>query len=294
MKKVAFIVNPASGIKGKAFLGRYIERSFHHRTGWIKDIYHTKGPDDAYRAALHFKATQVDLVVAVGGDGTVNQVARALVHAAIPMGIIPTGSGNGLARHLGIPRSVPKAVDVILQQHVAAIDSGAINGQPFFCTAGIGFDANLANRFNRAPIRGFPSYIALSAWEYTHYRPEKYKIFTGDCILEREAFLITFANCSQWGNNVYIAPGASATDGLLDMVIWKSTSVVRIPFTAVRLLARNINHSKHIENFRGTSFSIERACEGPVHYDGEHALMGRELKVEAFPASLKMVMPCLY
>ena len=292
MKKVAFIVNPVSGVRGKARIERYLAHFFHHHTGWMVEIYHTKGPDDTYEAALRFKEEQVGLVVVVGGDGTVNQVARALVHGNVPMGIIPTGSGNGLARHLHIPHSISKAVEVLLQQYVVAIDSGAINGHPFFCTAGIGFEANLANRFNTVTVRGFHSYIALSAIECTRYHPEKYRIHIGDRVLEREAFLITFANCSQWGNNIYIAPEASATDGLLDMVVWKSTSLARIPFTAARLLAKNINRSKYIENFCGPSFKIEREREGAVQYDGEHLLMGKELHVEVFPASLKVVVPC--
>ncbi|MCL1973797.1 MAG: NAD(+)/NADH kinase [Bacteroidetes bacterium] len=294
MKKAAFIVNPISGTRGKVRPENYLERFFTHYTDWYIDIYYTKGAEDAYEAALRYKESKVDLVVAVGGDGTVNQVARALVFSTIPLGIIPTGSGNGLARHLRIPRSLPKAADVLLQQHIAVIDSGAINGRPFFCTAGVGFEASLANRFDAAPVRGFSSYIALSAMEYTHYHPEKYKIYVGDSMMEREAFLITFANCAQWGNNVYIAPGACATDGQLDMVIWNSTSVARIPFTAMRLLAKNIDHSKFIETFRGPLFKIQRMCDGYVQFDGEHVWMGRDLNVEVFPASLKVVAPCAF
>jgi len=291
MKKVAFILNPVSGIGGKSSLERYIERSFCQWSGWETEVYRTTGPNDAFYAALRYKEALFDLVVAVGGDGTVNQVACALVHSSTPMGIIPTGSGNGLARHLKIPLSIPKAMALLFGFHIVSIDSGTLSGRPFFCTAGIGFDASLASRFNAAPVRGLPSYLALSAMEYAHYHPQKYRIFARGQVFEREAFLITFANCAQWGNNIYIAPGASVTDGLLDMVIWKKTPVVEFPFTAVRLFMRNINHSDYIENIRGPRFCIERSQEGWAHVDGEHVQMGKELIVEVHPASLRVVTP---
>ena len=161
--------------------------------------------------------------------------------------------------------------------------------ESFFCTAGIGFDASLANRFNSAPVRGLPSYLALSAIEYVNYHPETYKIFAAGEVLERYSFLITFANCSQWGYNVYISPEASVTDGLLDMVIWKKAPTVLTPFIVMRLLTRNIDHSEYIENIRGASFKVERCNEGWVHVDGEHVQMGKVLEIEVHPASLKVI-----
>jgi len=294
MQKVAFIINPASGIGRKILLEKRLNRFFHAQNGWEATIYHTTCADDAFEAAQNYKEQQFDLVVAVGGDGTVNKVAHALVHSSVPMGIIPTGSGNGLARHLKIPLSVKKAIEVILKGKVTTIDSGEINGQPFFCTAGIGFDANLAHRFNRAPVRGFPSYLALSALEYIHYQPDRYSICIGDTKIEREAFLITFANCAQWGNNVYIAPDASATDGLLDMVIWKKSPIIDIPLIATRLIMKNIDHSHKIEIIKGAFFRIMRLYEGLVHFDGEPVQMGRELNVAVYPGSLQVVTPCSY
>jgi YegS/Rv2252/BmrU family lipid kinase len=289
MKKVAFIINPASGIGSKASLERHIAPFFKGQNGWSTEMVHTKEHQDALRAALCFKEEGFDLVVAVGGDGTVNQVASALVHSAIPMGIIPTGSGNGLARHLGIPLSVPRAVAMLQGNHVTTIDSGSLNGRPFFCTAGIGFDASLANRFNRATVRGFPSYMAMSALEYTRYQPEKYKIYVGAQLFECEAFLITFANCAQWGNNIYIAPEASVTDGLLDMVIWKKTPKTSTPFVAMHLITRSLDHSSHIEYLKGVSFRVERCQEGWAHVDGEDVQMGKELEVMVCPSSLQVV-----
>lgn len=289
MKRVAFIINPASGVGSKSSLRRSIARSFHSDSGWEVELFHTKSAGDAFDAAWRYKEESFDLIVAVGGDGTVNRVAQALIYSSVPMGIIPTGSGNGLARHLKIPLPLSKAIDVLLRGRITIIDSGSVNGQPFFCTAGIGFDANLANRFNTAPVRGFSSYVALSALEYVHYHPEKYQIQIEGASLEREAFLITFANCAQWGNNVYIAPEASASDGLLDMVIWKKTPVITIPFIAIRLLSKKIEHSDYFETIRGATFRIKRLQEGWAHVDGEDVQMGRELVVEVHPASLKVI-----
>jgi diacylglycerol kinase family enzyme len=208
------------------------------------------------------------------------------------MGIIPTGPAHGLARHLEIPLSISKAVTSLFCNHIISIDSGSLNGFPFFCTAGVGFDANLANRFNKAVTRGFPSYFALSAVEYIQHHSEKYKIHVDGKEFEREAFLITFANCSQWGYNICIAPDAVATDGLLDMVIWKKTPVVTFPFMAMRLMMNNIDNSQYIENIRNTSFLVERHHEGWAHVDGEQIQMGREVAVKVHPASLRVVTPC--
>ncbi|MCL2728198.1 MAG: YegS/Rv2252/BmrU family lipid kinase [Bacteroidales bacterium] len=294
MKKVAFIINPASGLRRRHSLERKLEYFFRQQNGWETVFYHTTCHNDAYNAALRYKEVLFDMVVAIGGDGTVNQVACALVHSSVTMGIIPTGSGNGLARHLKIPISVPKAIDALLHGNVAIIDSGMINGRSFFCTAGIGFDAHLAKRFNRALVRGFLTYITLSVLEFIRYRPQKYIIYAGEEVFEREAFLITFANAAQWGNNIYISPCANTSDGLLDLVVWKRASVMRIPFMAIRLLTKKINRSKYIENIRGASFRVERIGEGYVQYDGEHTIMGKELKIGIHPSSLRVVTPCSY
>jgi lipid kinase, YegS/Rv2252/BmrU family len=290
MQKIAFIVNPVSGIGGKASLLRQIQRMFSQEAGWEADVYQTTGSGDAYRAALAYKeAGDRVAVVAVGGDGTVNQVANALVHSGIPMGIIPTGSGNGLARHLKIPMAISKSLAVLQAFHTIDIDSGSLNGQAFFCTAGIGFEANVGNRFNTAPIRGLPSYMAISAMEYLQYHPESYKIYVGEQLLEPEAFLVTFANGAQWGNNVYIAPEADITDGLLDMVIWKRTPAVGMPIMAMRLLTRKIGKSVYIEHIRGGSFRVERKQEGWVQLDGESCKMGASLSIEVHTRSLKVI-----
>ena len=290
MQKIAFIVNPVSGTGGKTSLLRQIQQTFTPAAGWETDIYQTTGHGDAYRAALAYREQGgMTAVVAVGGDGTVNQVAKALVHSGIPMGILPTGSGNGLARHLNIPISVPKALAVLQAFHTMDIDSGSLNGEAFFCTAGIGFEANVGSRFNTAPIRGLPSYMAISAMEYLQYHPESYKIYVGEQLLEPEAFLVTFANGAQWGNNVFIAPDADITDGLLDMVIWKRTPAMGMPMMAVQLLTRKIGKSGHIEHIRGAAFRVERKQEGWVQMDGESCKMGASLSVEVHPRSLKVI-----
>ena len=291
MKRAAFIINPASGIGGKWPLERCIEHFFDQQSGWRSELYYTTGPNDAFTTALRYKEEPFDLVVAVGGDGTINQVASALVHSPVPLGIIPCGSGNGLARHLHIPFSIPKAVALLQRCHIESIDSGSINERSFFCTAGIGFDASLAHRFNNAHIRGFFSYAALSAATYVNYHPEKYIIETGEQLLEREAFLITFANCAQWGYNTYISPSASATDGLLNMVVWKKTPKVKFPFVAARLPMHNIDHSHYVETISGVRFCVERPNEGWVHVDGEHIQMGKKLVVEVHPSSLRVITP---
>ncbi|MDR2584854.1 MAG: diacylglycerol kinase family lipid kinase [Prevotellaceae bacterium] len=293
MKKVAFIINPFSGVGKKSSLVRRLEGIFHPQNGWLAVFHYTTGPNDAFETSLRYREELYDLVVAVGGDGTVNQVACALLHSPVPMGIIPAGSGNGLARHLHIPLSVTKAIEVLTQMNISTIDSGEINGQPFFCTAGVGFDASLANRFNKLSTRGFASYLIASVKEFVQYRAKKYTLTIDNQTFDYHAFLITFANCSQWGNNIMIAPSADEKDGLLDMVVWKNKSKFSILLTATRLLFRRIDRSSHIKNFCGTSFTLIREQEGWVHFDGEHTWMGKTIHIGSCPTALKMVTPCL-
>lgn len=291
MKRIAFIVNPISGTKDKERIVSYLQQMFVKGDGMDSLFYTTMYPGDATRAAKEFANIGYDIVVAIGGDGTVNEVARGLIHTDASLGIIPVGSGNGLARHFKIPLSYVNAAEVIMCGKSKLMDTGCINGEAFFCTAGLGFEAEIGDRFNKAKGRGLMTYVEVCAKEFVKYREEKYKITIGGNTFETDAFLITFANCSQWGNNVYIAPNADASDGMIDMVVWKKSPIVTMPMLAVDLFIRTINRSEFVDSFRTKEVKIERNSPGYIQFDGESAIMGTEINVSVLHNSIKIIVP---
>ncbi|MBR5857237.1 MAG: diacylglycerol kinase family lipid kinase [Bacteroidales bacterium] len=291
MKRIAFIINPISGTSQKKAVVEYLKLNFTASRGYEPLFYYTKGPGDAYTASLGFCRDNYDIVVAVGGDGTVNQVAKGLLHSNTKLGIIPMGSGNGLARHMKIPLSYYGAVGALLEGKYEVIDAGKINDEIFFCTAGLGFEAVIGDRFNTAGTRGLITYMEYCAKEYVKYVRESYKIEIGDASYDYKAFLITFANSAQWGNNVFIAPDASISDGMLDMVIWKRAPLVSMPIIAAGLILKKIQHSEYIDSFRTKSVRIKRSKPGLIQFDGESRMMGEDIEVSVIEHAVKVIVP---
>ncbi|MDP2816446.1 MAG: diacylglycerol kinase family protein, partial [Rectinemataceae bacterium] len=239
-------------------------------------------------------AAGIQKIVAVGGDGTVNEVASALIDTDAVMGILPKGSGNGLSRHLRIPMSIPRAIQLINRRRVTPIDYGLINGIPFFCTAGVGFDAHIGHHFSMLSSRGLTSYVKTTIKEFLSYKPQPYTLKIQDQTIEREAFLITAANASQWGNNAYIAPGASVQDGLLDIMVVSPFPKFLSPAYGLILFSRMIDKSHFVELFRVNELIIERELPGYVHYDGEPISMGNSLSITLKPGGLNIFVPLFY
>ncbi len=214
----------------------------------------------------------MDIAVAVGGDGTVNEVAKELTHSTVALGIVPCGSGNGLARHLGLPMDPKGALRVISECHIHTLDYGLINGKAFFCTAGVGFDAFLSDKFNKSGKRGLLSYVENALLEGVKYEPETYALESrgeeGEAHSYR-AFLITCANASQYGNDFYIAPHASMSDGLLDVTIMEPFTVFEAPQIAFQLVNKTIESNSHIKTFQCKGLTIRRHAPGVIHVDGD-------------------------
>lgn len=291
MKKIAFIVNPISGTASKKAVLEQLKETFTPAAGYDAVFYLTQGAGDAFNAALRFRDEKYDIVVAVGGDGTVNQVARGLVDSETVLGIIPMGSGNGLARHLKLPRFHHRAIDVILNGKAQYIDAGRINDEIFFCTAGIGFEAVIGDRFNSAGSRGLITYLEQCAKEYVNYRREEYRVSIPGYDFKTKAFLITFANSSQWGNNVFIAPDADISDGMIDMVVWKRALLANMPLITAGLLMKTIQYSEFVDTFRCREITITRQAESLVQFDGESRLMGKELHISVIHNAVKVLVP---
>ncbi|MDR1055438.1 MAG: YegS/Rv2252/BmrU family lipid kinase [Prevotellaceae bacterium] len=289
-QKLAYIVNPISGTADKYAIVNCIEQTI-NKSAVDLTIHYTTAAGNATEMAAYFASQNFDKVIAVGGDGTINEVAKGLIHTDTIMGIIPVGSGNGLARHLKIPLHYKQAIDVVNKGKVIKIDHGILNDKVFMCTAGIGFDAYIGNHFAIAGKRGFLTYAQLSAKEYFKYKAQNYKITIEGKTFSRRALLITFANASQWGNNAYIAPKADLSDGILDMVVLTPFPLIKVPLMGLRMFTKQLDKSRHIEVFKIQSAMVERESEGYIHFDGEPGLMGRHLNVCVVPHALNILIP---
>lgn len=291
MQQILFIINPISGTGSKSALEAAIREHISVNRFDCKICY-TERAGHAAEMARKAAADHVDVVVAVGGDGTVNEVARSLVHTSTALGIVPCGSGNGLARHLHIPLEPVAAIEVINRNVVHCLDYGRINGHPFFCTCGVGFDAFISMKFAEAGKRGLATYVEKTLIDGLNYKPETYRLtLDGDegRVEQHNAFLIACANASQYGNNAYIAPHASMKDGLLDVTILEPFSMFETPAIVMQLFSRNINRNSHVKTFRTNRLRIERIADGVAHCDGDPFDTTAVIDVELIPASFNVV-----
>lgn len=288
MKRVIFIINPKSGTGQKDAVERAITERMDATRYEVRRIY-TEYAGHAVEIAAKEVEAGTDIVVAVGGDGTVNEVARALVKSNTALGIIPCGSGNGLARHLRIPLVPEEAVALINECKVENLDYGMANEEPFFCTFGVGFDAFISMRFASAGKRGLKTYIEKTLQDGINYKPETYHIEMDGVEETQDAFLITCANASQYGNNAYIAPHASTRDGLMDITILSPFNVLESPQIVMQMFNRTLNTNNHFKMFRTNHLVITRDEEGPAHIDGDPLTMGKRLDVRLIEGGIKVV-----
>ena len=287
---VLFIVNPISGTGNSNNLSGKIEKSI-DTSRFTPSIVISQTPGDSYHLAKAYLEKGIKKIFAVGGDGTVNEVARALVNTNAILGVIPVGSGNGFARHLRIPLNIAKAVKIMNRERIIMVDFGLINQMPFFCTAGVGFDAHIGNKFAQLQGRGFTNYVKTTIKEYFRYEPQLYTLRDNGSAMEKEAFSITVANASQFGNNAYIAPNADVTDGMLDVTIISPFPKYLSPSFGVKLFNKKLGRSKYVEMFRIRQLTIERSNSGFVHFDGEPSTMDKELTFKIQPLGLKVFIP---
>ena len=229
--------------------------------------------------------------MAVGGDGTLNEIASVLVGTGAILGLVPCGSGNALGRHLGIHGSVTRALGVLDTGVPHRIDSGLADGHPFFCVAGLGFEAEIATRFNRLTQRGFLRYLLLGARTFAAWRPQDYTVHHAGGREQWRAFTLAVANTSQYGNNARIAPTARTDDGLLDLCALPPISPWNaIPLTA-RLFAGTLDRAANVHQRKGQRFVVERSTPGPLHTDGEVHSAGTRVEFTLRPASLRILTP---
>ena len=287
-KRIVFVVNPISGTQGKKAILKWIDERL-DQSIYDYSIVKTEYAGHATQIAANAVQEKVDVVVAIGGDGTINEVARSLVHTNTALGIIPCGSGNGLARHLRIPMEPKAAIDVLNRGHELCIDYGKINNIPFFCTCGVGFDAFISLKFADSGKRGLLTYLENTLHESLTYQPETYEIENEEGTMKYKAWLIACGNASQYGNDAYIAPQASLTDGLMDVTIMEPFTVLDVPSLSFQLFNKTIDQNSRVKTMRAKKIKIHRVNDGVMHFDGDPLMAGKELEVEIIPAGLRVI-----
>ena len=287
-KKIVFVVNPISGTQSKKAILKWIDERM-DRSIYDYSIVKTEYAGHATQIAASAAQNKVDVVVAIGGDGTINEIARSLVHTETALGIIPCGSGNGLARHLRIPMDPKAAIDIINQGNRLSIDYGKINNIPFFCTCGVGFDAFVSLKFADSRKRGLLTYLENTLHESLTYQPETYEIENEEGTMKYKAWMIACGNASQYGNNAYIAPQASLTDGLMDVTIMEPFTVLDVPSLSFQLFNKTIDQNSRVKTMRAKKIKIHRAHDGVMHFDGDPLMAGKELEVEIIPGGLYVI-----
>lgn len=289
-KRIIFVVNPISGTHGKEFILKLIVQEL-DASKYDYSIRKTEYAGHASEIAAQAAAEGTDIVVAIGGDGTINEIGRALIHTDTAMGIIPCGSGNGLARHLHIPMEPRAAINVLNAGLVKTIDYGIIDKHPFFCTCGVGFDAFVSLKFADSGKRGLLTYLENTLHESLTYQPETYEIENSEGTVRYKAFLIACANASQYGNNAYIAPQASLTDGMMDITILEPFTVLDVPSLSFQLFNRTLDQNSRIKTMKDKRIVIHRAQEGVFHFDGDPMMGGKDLEVQIIHQGLHVIAP---
>lgn len=288
MKNIAFIVNPISGTKTKNRITKLI-RELLNKELFSPTVVTTEYAGHATQLAQQFALEGYYAVIAVGGDGTINEVGKGLCGTNTALGIIPNGSGNGFARHLEISTRMNRAVEMLNNSEVISVDYCTVNDIPFFSTFGVGFDALVAQDFSNTS-RGLKGYIESILKDIFQYKPEQYHLQGEGIDLTTSAFLINFANASQWGYDACIAPKASLQDGWMDVAIVSEFPLIKAPELAWQLFTKSIDENHYMHTIRAKEIMLERENESsPVHIDGTPTQMAKDLHIKIVEDGLKVL-----
>jgi YegS/Rv2252/BmrU family lipid kinase len=289
-KHILAIINPVSGIGSKDKIPRLIDTVVDNDRNDVS-IVMSEYAGHAREIAAQAVQDGFDVVVAIGGDGTVNEVGSAVCGTNTALAIVPSGSGNGLARHLRISMNASRALQVLNNGVVGTFDYCTVNGKPFFCVCGMGFDAAVSYKFSNEGTRGFITYIKAALTEYVNYKPQAYKIDIDDKSMTDKAFVIACCNAAQYGNNAFIAPRATMQDGLIDVTVMHPFSPADSPLIAARLFLRQLGQDNHVSIYRGKHVVIERRHDDVVHIDGDPVMMPARVIIENVSKGIKILVP---
>lgn len=287
-KKALFIINPISGTRSKRYVIQDIKKFLD------KDVYDFRTDVSLYAGyacerSRKAAAEGYDVVVAVGGDGTVNEVASGLIGSDTALGVLPCGSGDGLARHLQIPLNFKSAIEILNMCNIERLDYATVEDKPFFVTCGMGFDAYVSYKFAEAKTRGVLTYLEQVLTEWLRYEPETYTVEDETGSKSYKAFLITCANSSEYGNNAYIAPQASMDDGLLDVTILEPFTVIEAPQLALQLFSKTLRPGNHVQMIRTDKLTVHREKPGVIHCDGDPYEAGKDLHFKVVHKGINVV-----
>ena len=285
--KALFVVNARSGKRRDLDIATIVRNSFPGPSVVLP----CGRKEDLDAIVDRAEADGFDVVYAVGGDGTVHETAKRLIGRRLALGILPTGSGNGFARHIGLPADPAGSLDSCRGGRIVEIDTADVNGNPFLGVMGIGFDAVIADRFASSNVRGLETYVREGLSAFAGFHPEDYEITANGRTLREKAFVIAVANSGQYGNNARVAPLASLRDGLLDVVIVHDTSLVGTAMLLARLFTGSFHRSDSVLSLQTTEVTIRRGEAGVAHLDGEPVTLPAELHVRVHPRSLRLLVP---
>lgn len=289
-RKYLTIINPNSGTSRKTSIP---ELAYNILSENGSELYFVYTNEQGHVAQIidDVAGQGFDVVIGVGGDGTINEVADAVRPTDMTMGIIPMGSGNGLARSLDIPMDPEAALEVIRKGYIKRIDCCEANGVPFFVTFGVGFDAQVTASYDQKSFRGPLSYVLSTVDQFIKHKSSLYRLHLNGEVIEQKAFLVTCANADQYGNNAIIAPEAELDDGLFDVVVIRNMSLLKAPQVAINLFTKNINESASIDIYRTDHLIIEREEADYAQVDGELLELGRRIEITIQKQQLPILVP---
>lgn len=286
-KRIWFIINPISGVRRKDDIPSLVREYLDHNQ-YDFEIQYTTHKGHGSELAKEARNLAIDIVCAVGGDGSVHEIGTSLIGSNVLLAIIPIGSGNGLARHMNIPLTIKKAIHCINDQHKITMDTILVNEQAFLGVGGYGFDALIAQKFEGSRRRGLSTYFKLFFREFFKYNPINISVDANGQIKKLPVMLCTLANTKQWGNGLVVSPNSDATDGKVELILLKPFSFWRLPILAMQFLFRRSDKSALMEVISFDKATI-RVSEKIAHYDGESMATKGVLHVKVVPKSLQIL-----
>ena len=286
-QKIHFIINPISGGKNKSHIPDLINKVLDKNIFDIQ-IFFTQGQESNHHLAAA-SAMEADIVIAVGGDGTVNNVAQYLVNTNKIFGVIPMGSGNGLANELNISTNPEKALQLINLHKIKSVDTCKANNQFFINIAGVGFDAHIANMFSKTSSRGFNTYAKITLQEFANYKNRSYHLHYNGEQISVEAFMVCVCNGTQFGNNAFVSPKAIYNDGLFDVVVFSTFKIWNVPQIAYKLFKGDVSDLPFVRTFKTNQISIARNEKEVANIDGESMVLDSHINFKIFKQSLKVI-----
>lgn len=287
-KKILFIVNPISGTGKQQKVMYYIDK-YLDKTQYDHTIKYTEKPKHA-KEITQTLSEKFDVIAAVGGDGSVNEIGSTLINHSTTLAIVPVGSGNGLALHLGISTKLKKAITIINQGKTTSIDTVKVNDTYFLGTGGLGFDALIAKKFAAAPTRGFLTYVKIICQVYFNYKENNYQLMVDGKTIDKKALLLTIANSNQYGNNAFISPNSVIDDGYFRFIILEKFSWLYIPEFIYRIFNKSFTQFKFVTEIKGKQATITTS-QTSMHMDGEPTEVKSPISFKVIPQSLKIITP---